>query len=37
MLARHHPVLHGWLIAWYHRRRGLATQQYLLQASAAVA
>jgi len=27
-LARKHPVLHGRLIPWYHRRRGWTTQQY---------
>lgn len=26
-----HPLLHGWLIPWYHRRRGWTTQQYRLQ------
>jgi uncharacterized protein len=30
MLAARHPVLHGRLIPWYHRRRGWTTQQYLL-------
>lgn len=30
MLARKHPVLHGWLIPWMHRRRGWTTQQYRL-------
>jgi PPOX class probable F420-dependent enzyme len=28
MLANKHPVLHGRLIPWYHRRRGWTTQQY---------
>ncbi len=28
LLARRHPILHGRLIPWYHRRRGWATQQY---------
>ncbi|HXW45088.1 MAG TPA: PPOX class F420-dependent oxidoreductase [Streptosporangiaceae bacterium] len=31
MLARKHPILHGWLIPWYHRRRGWTTQQYRLE------
>jgi PPOX class probable F420-dependent enzyme len=31
MLARKHPVLHGRLIPWYHRRRGWTTQQYRLE------
>jgi uncharacterized protein len=30
MLARKHPILHGWLIPWMHRRRGWTTQQYRL-------
>jgi uncharacterized protein len=30
LLARKHPVLHGRLIPWYHRRRGWVTQQYRL-------
>jgi PPOX class probable F420-dependent enzyme len=30
-LARAHPLLHGRLIPWYHRRRGWTTQQYRLQ------
>jgi uncharacterized protein len=30
MLAARHPILHGRLIPWYHRRRGWTTQQYLL-------
>jgi uncharacterized protein len=29
-LARKHPVLHGHLIPWFHRRRGWTTQQYRL-------
>jgi len=28
MIARRHPILHGWLIPWYHRRRGWTTQHY---------
>lgn len=28
LLARRHPILHGRLIPWYHRRRGWTTQQY---------
>ena len=28
LLARRHPILHGRLIPWYHRRRGWSTQQY---------
>jgi hypothetical protein len=35
MLARKHPVLHGRLIPWYHRRRGWTTQQYRLEPPAA--
>jgi PPOX class probable F420-dependent enzyme len=31
LLARRHPVLHGRLIPWYHRRRGWTTQQYRLE------
>jgi PPOX class probable F420-dependent enzyme len=31
LLARKHPVLHGRLIPWYHRRRGWSTQQYRLE------
>ena len=27
-LADKHPILHGRLIPWYHRRRGWTTQQY---------
>jgi uncharacterized protein len=30
LLARKHPILHGRLIPWYHRRRGWVTQQYRL-------
>jgi PPOX class probable F420-dependent enzyme len=30
LLASEHPILHGWLIPWYHRRRGWVTQQYRL-------
>lgn len=30
MLAREHPLLHGHLIPWVHRRRGWVTQQYRL-------
>jgi uncharacterized protein len=30
VLASKHPVLHGRLIPWYHRRRGWVTQQYRL-------
>jgi uncharacterized protein len=28
LLAARHPLLHGRLIPWYHRRRGWVTQQY---------
>jgi uncharacterized protein len=28
LLAARHPILHGRLIPWYHRRRGWTTQQY---------
>ena len=31
LLAREHPILHGRLIPWYHRRRGWTTQQYRLE------
>jgi PPOX class probable F420-dependent enzyme len=31
MLAAKHPILHGRLIPWYHRRRGWTTQQYRLE------
>jgi len=34
LLARRHPVLHGRLIPWYHRRRGWTTQQYRLEPPA---
>ncbi|HUA29273.1 MAG TPA: PPOX class F420-dependent oxidoreductase [Streptosporangiaceae bacterium] len=30
LLASRHPILHGRLIPWYHRRRGWTTQQYRL-------
>jgi uncharacterized protein len=30
LLAQKHPVLHGHLIPWYHRRRGWVTQHYRL-------
>jgi uncharacterized protein len=30
MLAQRHPILHGRLIPWYHRRRGWVTQHYRL-------
>jgi PPOX class probable F420-dependent enzyme len=30
LLAHEHPILHGRLIPWYHRRRGWVTQQYRL-------
>jgi uncharacterized protein len=30
LLAAKHPILHGRLIPWYHRRRGWVTQQYRL-------
>ncbi len=32
-LAKEHPVLHGHLVPWYHRRRGWTTQQYRLDPS----
>jgi PPOX class probable F420-dependent enzyme len=35
LLARRHPILHGRLIPWYHRRRGWTTQQYRLDGPAA--
>jgi PPOX class probable F420-dependent enzyme len=35
LLASEHPVLHGLLIPWYHRRRGWVTQQYRLEPPAA--
>jgi PPOX class probable F420-dependent enzyme len=28
LLSSRHPILHGHLIPWYHRRRGWTTQQY---------
>jgi PPOX class probable F420-dependent enzyme len=34
LLARRHPILHGRLIPWYHRRRGWTTQQYRLEPPA---
>jgi len=34
MLAAKHPILHGRLIPWYHRRRGWTTQQYRLEPPA---
>ena len=34
MLAAKHPILHGRLIPWYHRRRGWTTQQYRLERPA---
>jgi uncharacterized protein len=37
LLARKHPLLHGRLIPWYHRRRGWTTQQYRLERPATVA
>jgi uncharacterized protein len=36
LLASKHPVLHGRLIPWYHRRRGWVTQQYRLDPPSAV-
>jgi len=30
LIAARHPVLHGRLIPWWHRRRGWVTQQYQL-------
>lgn len=30
LLAAKHPVMHGRLIPWFHRRRGWVTQQYRL-------
>jgi PPOX class probable F420-dependent enzyme len=32
LLAAKHPILHGRLIPWFHRRRGWITQQYELVA-----
>jgi uncharacterized protein len=37
LLAARHPILHGRLIPWYHRRRGWTTQQYRLEPPAATA
>jgi PPOX class probable F420-dependent enzyme len=37
LLAARHPLLHGWLIPWYHRRRGWTTQHYQLEPPAAAA
>jgi uncharacterized protein len=34
MLATKHPILHGRLIPWLHRRRGWITQQYRLEPPA---
>jgi uncharacterized protein len=34
LLASKHPILHGRLIPWYHRRRGWTTQQYRLEPPA---
>jgi PPOX class probable F420-dependent enzyme len=34
LLAKKHPILHGRLIPWYHRRRGWTTQQYRLEPPA---
>lgn len=31
LLARKHPILHGRIIPWYHRRRGWTSQQYRLE------
>jgi PPOX class probable F420-dependent enzyme len=31
LLAGKHPLLHGRLIPWFHRRRGWITQQYRLR------
>jgi uncharacterized protein len=31
VLAHKHPLLHGRLIPWYHRRRGWTTQQYRVE------
>jgi hypothetical protein len=36
MLGDKHPLLHGHLIPWYHRRRGWTTQQYRLTPPAPV-
>lgn len=37
LLAARHPILHGLLIPWYHRRRGWTTQQYRLDPPATLA
>jgi uncharacterized protein len=37
LLAAKHPILHGRLIPWYHRRRGWITQQYRLEQPATAA
>jgi len=34
LLASKHPILHGRLIPWFHRRRGWITQQYRLEPPA---
>ena len=34
LIAARHPVLHGRLIPWVHRRRGWVTQQYRLDPPA---
>jgi uncharacterized protein len=31
LLAARHPILHGRVIPWVHRRRGWTTQQYKLE------
>jgi hypothetical protein len=36
MLAIKHPILHGRLIPWAHRRRGWITQQYRLDPPASL-
>ena len=36
-LAKRHPILHGHLIPWYHRRRAWTTQQYRLEPPEAYA
>jgi PPOX class probable F420-dependent enzyme len=28
LLARKHPILHGWLVPWMHRRKGWSTLHY---------
>jgi uncharacterized protein len=35
LLASKHPILHGRLIPWFHRRRGWVTQQYRLDPPSA--